>query len=227
MSQLLRSLNALKHGGYSNLGVLPGEDPKEFTRFHQSVIADLDPSGPIECDIVLNLAKCLWRKSRLGIYAVAEAARKEWGPVYAERDNAYWDLTIQLMKKSRQDSQRLIHAMELHESSRKALIEQLPHLKELKTCSAVILKVESGGEGEEELTREGSIELELASLGDRITIEGLTKEIELDARLEARIDRLLKRLYQLKAAKQMLGLGSRTTYPATAAARLSSPAAEV
>jgi len=43
---------------YSNLGVIPGEDPKEFARSHQSLIADLDPSGPIECDIVLNVAKC-------------------------------------------------------------------------------------------------------------------------------------------------------------------------
>jgi hypothetical protein len=95
MSQVSRALNAFKHGGYSNLGVLPGEDPKEFTRFHQSVIADLDPSGPIECDIVLNLAKCLWRKSRLGIYAAAEAARKEFGQVFAERDTPCWDYELE------------------------------------------------------------------------------------------------------------------------------------
>jgi hypothetical protein len=226
MSQVSRLLNAFKHGGYSNLGVLPGEDRKEFTRFHQSVIADLDPSGPIECDIVLNLAKCLWRKSRLGIYAVAEAARKEFGHELAELDSPYWDTKFELFKKLTQSTKLLMQMLEHAEATRKLLIEQSPHVKEINRCIAAVLETESGSDFEEDFNRKG-IELALASLGDRITIEGLTKEIELDARLEARIDRLLKRLYQLKAAKQMLGLGSRTTNPATAAARLSSPAAEV
>lgn len=210
MSYVSRSLNALKHGGYSNLGVLPGEDPGEFTRFHHSLTIELDPSGPTERDVVLSLAKCLWRKSRLGIYGVTEAARKEWGPVFAERDNPYWDLTVQLIKKFCQDGERLNDAIQLHEATREALTEQLPHLKEFKTCCAAILTVESGGESEEELTRKGVVELTLASFGDQITTEALIKEIELDGRLDARIDRLLKRLWQLKAAKQMLGLGSTT-----------------
>jgi hypothetical protein len=32
MNKKASSLNALKHGGYSNLGLLPGEDPKEFLK---------------------------------------------------------------------------------------------------------------------------------------------------------------------------------------------------
>jgi hypothetical protein len=221
MSQFVRSLNALKHGGYSNLGVLPGEDPKEFTRFHQSVIADLDPSGPIECDIVLNLAKCLWRKSRLGIYAVAEAARKEWGQVFAERDTPYWDFTFEMLKKLSRDTKHLMDTLELEEGTRTAVIEQLPHIEEVNRCIDALPASE--GEPDEELMRKELIKCKLASLGDRITIEELIKEIELDARLEARIDRLLKRLYQLKAAKQMLGLGSRTHNSAHSAARQISP----
>jgi hypothetical protein len=91
MSQVARPLNALKHGGYSNLGVLPGEDPKEFDQLHEAVIAEVEPSGPIECDVVLNLAKCMWRKSRLNIYAQAAKARKDWGAIFAERDVAASD----------------------------------------------------------------------------------------------------------------------------------------
>jgi hypothetical protein len=63
--------NSSKHEGYSNLGVLPGEDPEEFDRHHQSLIDEFEPSGPTECDVVLSLAKCMWRKSRLDIYARA------------------------------------------------------------------------------------------------------------------------------------------------------------
>jgi hypothetical protein len=70
-----RPRNAWKHGGYSNLGVLPGENVREFRRLHQSLIDEWKPSGPTECDAVLSLAKCMWRKSRLTIYAQIAAAR--------------------------------------------------------------------------------------------------------------------------------------------------------
>lgn len=206
MSHSPRFLNSLKHGGYSNLGVLPGEDAKEFDAFYQSVVVEFEPSGPTECDVVQDLAKSLWRKSRLGIYPLAEAARKSWEVVFKDRDSPYWDLMPQMMKQIRHNSERLINAAKLHEDWRKTRAEVFPLVKELKERSATILNREQ----EMELEAEGFITLALASLGDRITIDGLNKELELYARLEARIDRLLKRLYQLKAAKQMLGLGSRT-----------------
>jgi hypothetical protein len=49
----------------------------------------------------------------------------------------------------------------------------------------------------------------LAQLGTLVTHETLIQEIELEARLDIRIDRLLKRLLDLKAAKPMVGLGLR------------------
>jgi hypothetical protein len=58
--------------------------------------------------------------------------------------------------------------------------------------------------------RKVTVDLELAQLCEQITPETLIEEIELHGRLDARVDRLLKRLFQLKAAKQMIGLGSRS-----------------
>jgi hypothetical protein len=48
--------------------------------------------------------------------------------------------------------------------------------------------------------------LYLAALGDQVTHDALIQEIELYNRLDSRIERLLKRLFQLKTAKQMCGL---------------------
>jgi hypothetical protein len=103
--------------------------------------------------------------------------------VFAERDDTpCWDYEFELFKKFVQDTQRLMTTLELKEATQKLLIEQSPHVNEVNRCVAAVLKMESGGECEEEwkekLAREGSIELALASLGDRITIEGLNKEIE-------------------------------------------------
>jgi hypothetical protein len=44
---------ALKHGGYAATGLLPGEDRAAFEKFHQDLIAELHPEGPLESDTVL------------------------------------------------------------------------------------------------------------------------------------------------------------------------------
>ena len=43
---------ALKHGAYSATTLLPGEDPAEFEKLHQELIAELKPSGALEDDAV-------------------------------------------------------------------------------------------------------------------------------------------------------------------------------
>jgi hypothetical protein len=66
---------ALKHGGYSALGLLSGEDPAAFEKLHKGLIAELAPNGPLEEDIVLTIARLVWRKQNLGTFQRAEMAR--------------------------------------------------------------------------------------------------------------------------------------------------------
>jgi hypothetical protein len=220
MSQRPLSLNAWKHGGYSNLGVLPGEDPEEFDRFHRSLIEEFEPSGPTECDIVLSLANSMWRKSRLNIYALAAEARKIWGDVFDNRDNPYWSIDVGLLKKFMQETERLRNVLSIAEELRKADKEGLPHLVQFtKDCAACLNADE---EKQLEMQQEGIDGLRLAALGEQITMEALINEIELNGRLDARIDRLMKRLFQVKAAKQMIGLGSRSHDAPSAARKLAS-----
>jgi len=40
--------HALKHGAFSALSILPGEDEKEFMELHQSIAAELLPDGPMK-----------------------------------------------------------------------------------------------------------------------------------------------------------------------------------
>ena len=202
-----RSHNALKHGGYANLGVLPGEDPAEFDRFHESLIVEFEPSGPTECDVVLDLAKSLWRKSRLTIYARAAKARKDCELVFEDRDSPNWDLNTGIIKGLARDLERLPKVAAVAAERQKVDQELIGHLTEWKNGLVACGWLDA--KREQDFLRESRLELRLAEMGDQITEEGLTREIELYARLEARIDRLLKRLFQLKAAKQMSGLGSR------------------
>src|SRR6266487_1500871 len=137
---------------------------------------------------VLSLAKCMWRKSRLIIYAQLAAARTKVN-----------------------DVDPLQSALDAYEAARKAAWDSDAPLREPQKALTPPEKHSLPAEErrEHDLTQEDTLEQHLAKLGEQITPEKLIEEIELAGRLDARIDRLLKRLFQPKAAKQMLGLGSR------------------
>jgi hypothetical protein len=61
----LQPSNALKHGVYSTIGVLPGESPAKFKKHQKDVIDEFRPNGPVEHDIVITIARALWRKQNL------------------------------------------------------------------------------------------------------------------------------------------------------------------
>jgi hypothetical protein len=67
---------ALKHGGYSGITLLPGEDPQAFKKLQHDLIAEFEPTGRFEEDIVEQMARLLWRKQNLLTYRLANEAKK-------------------------------------------------------------------------------------------------------------------------------------------------------
>src|SRR5437588_1996895 len=57
--------NALKHGVYTQVAILPGEDPRAFAALHSELVKEWTPCGPTEEDAVLTIAKGIWRKARI------------------------------------------------------------------------------------------------------------------------------------------------------------------
>ena len=49
------SLNATKHGMYSERPVIPGEDPAEWDRFRKEILANLDPGSFMERELAESL----------------------------------------------------------------------------------------------------------------------------------------------------------------------------
>src|SRR5436190_1824990 len=85
MSARIKLHPALKHAGYSTTTLLPGEDPAAFKKLHQDLIADLNPNGPLEADIVATMARLVWRKQNLQTFRIAERARKRWAAIESEK----------------------------------------------------------------------------------------------------------------------------------------------
>ena len=72
---------ALKHGGYSATGLLPGEDRAAFEKLHLDLRAECRPDGPLEEHTVFDIARLLWRKQNLGTFRRAEAARNRYSAI--------------------------------------------------------------------------------------------------------------------------------------------------
>jgi hypothetical protein len=59
------SMNALKHGLTAKTVVLSNENEDEYDGLLESYIQDLQPTGPVEMDLVLEMANAKWRQRRL------------------------------------------------------------------------------------------------------------------------------------------------------------------
>lgn len=63
--KLVASQNSLKTGSYSNLAVLPNENPEEFNQLVTQFHRDFHPADVIETSLVRELAVITWKKLRL------------------------------------------------------------------------------------------------------------------------------------------------------------------
>jgi hypothetical protein len=57
--------NAIKHGAFAEELVILDENKEDFDELHQSCVKELKPSGLMEEEVVLTIAKYMWRKRRI------------------------------------------------------------------------------------------------------------------------------------------------------------------
>ena len=81
--------STLKHGAYSGTTLLPGEDPDDFKKLHDGLIAEFAPVGPLEEDVVATMARLTWRKKNLATYRLAELAKKHYSKIRAEHGRRF------------------------------------------------------------------------------------------------------------------------------------------
>jgi hypothetical protein len=74
---------ALRHGIYSGMALLPGEDRAEYEKFHRDIITEYKPAGRSEENIVTNIADLMWRRQNLMTYRIAEHAKEKYNSIYS------------------------------------------------------------------------------------------------------------------------------------------------
>jgi hypothetical protein len=162
--------SALKHGAFSEILILPGEDPQDFENLKNGLFAEYKPSGISEERLMMAIARALWQERRLALYQHVQHAR---------------------IRKSSPDDGGNAMAKALHEFRVKHLGWSEPFVpKPIPVRTA------------EERAHEALLEL-----GHLLTLDQLEKELDVESKLQSKIDRLFKRFFQMKAMKQIAGLG--------------------
>ena len=78
------AFNALKHGAFSEVLILPGEDPAAFEELKQRLFAEYNVSGCSEKSTMTSIAKTMWQLGRLGVYEHVQFLRAQGpSPTYA------------------------------------------------------------------------------------------------------------------------------------------------
>jgi hypothetical protein len=167
---------ALKHGGFCVTGILPGEKPADFNRLYRGLIAELSPEGPLENDTVEQICLLLWRKRNRRTIGEAVAARARYSSII---------------------SKHVPESMPFFETT---FGQVDPNWTPPDPADVKAGLEAATAEAQKELGFAGYL---LAKMGDAATTSRMFEDFGVDERLDAMIDKLLKRLWAFKAFKSL------------------------
>jgi hypothetical protein len=203
-----RRHNALKHGAFAKELVILGENRNDFDELHQSCIKELKPSGRMEEEVVLAIAKYMWRKRRIERLFIDEANWLQEHPDAPElravsqfnehfiqkgaRCSVIWNLVALLPEHYRAAIRK-----EFKCPSTEYDDEWIDQIKKfiVDLHAAAALGALSSLEDPSSVGKTAAKVRELSA-----------KQIALEDRLDMMIDKALKRLATLKTFKQVVGI---------------------
>ncbi len=214
--------NALKHGIYASPAVIAGEDPREFEEVHAALIEEWMPDGALEEEAVFSIAKAIWSKRRgqqflevqlltnaldvkhpsfdeaLGLRGLAAVMEQQPETAFDEYANR------SLRPDKVKHLQKKFPRLNFKSSSEwaKAVVNEINSVLLPAITFSVREPPEEWHKVPDELRRrmDNMLSIRRAIASDPL----FEKELALDERLDARIDRLFKRLMHIKSMKQIL-----------------------
>ena len=192
--------NAYKHGAFTLIAILPGEDLREFEELHSALVEEWKPQGETEEEAVLSIAKGQWRKRRVQKYVEIRVAKNTLDPSLPSFDERMGLTAFASLMRDEPETA-------FKKASRCLLPDKINYLMRKFPRS----NFESTSEWAEAIINEiNSVPLAEFMIAAPFTSaaafteEIFKQELALDERIDAMIDRAVKRLIQTKAIKQML-----------------------
>lgn len=196
-------MNAFKHGAFSGILILPWESKAEFDELYDELIAEWQPIGRTEKDAVLSIAKGIWRKRRMQVFLDNELLERSCDPNHKAYDEPGMLVTLYSAVESQPDKYekwlRGLPAKTVDDLRRKVPRDNFASASEW--VKAVQHEITSNL-----LPASKSVNHFVGpSASVLFTDEAIEHDIGVEERIDAMIDRAIKRLVQTKAMKQILG----------------------
>ena len=166
--------NALKHGAFSEVLILPGEDPEAFEKLKQRLFAEYNVSGCSEELTMTSIAKTMWQLQRLRVYEHVQFLRAQGSS--SPYPGGLKNPVNEIIRKFRAKHGLIAP----DDSSADAPTEEAP-------------------------PKEKTTDERLLELGDFVSLGHLDKELDVENKIMAKLDRLFKRLCQIQAMKSLMG----------------------
>src|SRR6516225_6424284 len=170
---------ALKHAGYSAMALLPGESRADFEKLHADLIAEFAPAGVYEDEIVADITGLIWRKRNLATFQIAKDAQQRYQQIRSEKGAD--QTVVPIPGAVRFESEMFV-----------GYKDRDP--KELKAAQQA---------AEEQARKDLGWTYEFVEIGDIATSYRLKEDIEIRERLDAMIDKCLKRLLLVRGVKSV------------------------
>src|SRR5260370_42480635 len=77
----------IKHGAFSAMTLMPGEDATAYEELHAQLVAELRPCGVLEEEIVSSVARLVWRRRNLATLRAAKLAQDRLWKLRSEKVN--------------------------------------------------------------------------------------------------------------------------------------------
>ena len=99
MSKTYGNKSALKHGAFTDVVILPGEDPNELKELRAALYDEWNPEGPTEIDKVESIAMGMWRKRRFRRYLQKTLGKFVGiGDAFLRNDRADYDKLVSVLE---------------------------------------------------------------------------------------------------------------------------------
>jgi hypothetical protein len=210
MSNRSKLPNALKHGAFAKVAILPGEDPREFEELHFGLIEEWRPEGPTEEDAVLAIANGIWRKRRVQKFREARICRGKIDSNHPAYDEARTLCILHEILATDPDS--------FDQALNGLSDEQADHLRSkfprdsFKSGSAWVQAVQQEIKSVLLPAAEDYRRMPAVVLLERsswiLSEDDLDRELAVDERIDLAIERAIKRLIQTKTMKQLVDRNS-------------------
>jgi hypothetical protein len=169
--------NALRHGAYSVLTVLPGEDAGEFKKLCEKITAqyNVDSDPVLQCELT-NLARLLWRRQNLATFDIA-----------AEASRVVDEISADLIPRQR------VETTEFYLLGQK-LVGEPPTVEQTRAGQA---------KAKEKIQSELGEYAKLAAMSRDLTFENLHEQLAVMERLDQMIYKCMKRVGFIKTLKSV------------------------